>query len=68
MVLVFKTSLHNDTDVERIAPLLNGMRGVLEWNVALDDCDKVLRVVSSGISMHNIMALLHGAGYSCEEL
>ena len=47
MVLVFKTTVKNKTQVKKVAPLLNGLLSpCAKWNFDLSDCDKVLRIES----------------------
>ncbi|RAI99837.1 hypothetical protein LX64_04390 [Chitinophaga skermanii] len=66
---VFKTSLQNTGDVLKVKPALDKHPQIQRWNVALDDEDKILRVVtSSSHYLPGIATLLHAAGYACEEL
>lgn len=68
-ILVFKTDLHSEQEVNRIMPHINKVQGVIRWNVDLQDCDKVLRVVShDGVSPRTIEQRLQRAGYHCTEL
>jgi hypothetical protein len=67
-ILVFKTNL---TDVKRITevePLLDVHPHIIQWNVDLNDCDNVLRIVSKNIAAEEVENMLLGAGYYCEEL
>lgn len=67
-VLVFKTSVQSLESVNRLSPLLNELVGNDRWNFALDDCDRVLRIVSGSVSAQDAIQLLLGAGFDCEEL
>jgi len=67
-VLVFRTNLRNVHDLERISVLLNAEEKIIRWNVALDDSDKVLRVLSHRLSPTEVISLLIQAGFFCEEL
>lgn len=67
-VLVFKTSVATPLQVSRVQPLLAAMADIKQYNFDLEDCDKVLRVVSSRIEPATINHLLHVAGFACEEL
>ncbi|MBL7863004.1 MAG: hypothetical protein JNJ65_17710 [Cyclobacteriaceae bacterium] len=67
-VLVFKTSVQSLESVNQLSPLLNELAGNDRWNFALDDCDRVLRIVSGRVSAHDAIQLLLGAGFDCEEL
>ncbi|HEU4469916.1 MAG TPA: hypothetical protein VFR58_02430 [Flavisolibacter sp.] len=67
-VLVFKTNLSGQREVEAIGPVLSTIPAVLQWNVDLMDVDKVLRVVAPGLEPAEIISLVCGQGYNCEEL
>lgn len=66
-VLVFRTSVQSPEEVESLAPLLNSLPGVAKWNFALDDSDRILRVVS-GAGRVPVMDALFKSGFWCEEL
>lgn len=67
-IKVFKTNIRTKKDEQRIATLLSGEERIRKWNVARDDRDKVLRIVSGSMSEQEIIALVGSAGYCCEEL
>ncbi len=67
-ILVFKTNLNNTDHIGKITLPLNHHPGILEWNVDLHDCDKILRIVSENISAAEIEQLIFKAGYFCREL
>jgi hypothetical protein len=67
-VLVFKTSVESPRNVNQLKPMLDTIAGDNKWNFALDDCDKILRVVSSTISPQAVIRALLGQGYHCAEL
>ncbi len=67
-VLILKTSLVSGHEVERISPLLNDDPLIDDWNVDLEDCDKVLRIECHGLSETDIVAMLQHAGVEAEEL
>lgn len=68
MVHVFKTSVTRPADVKKLGKALNRI-GAGAWNFDLQDCDRVLRVVSSeATTALKISAVLRHAGYACEEL
>jgi len=48
--------------------LLENQRGIEEWNLDLDDCDKVLRIISHEINHEHIIRLMNDHGYECCEL
>lgn len=66
-VLIFRTSVQTNADANLLGPRLNKLAGVEKWNFALDDCDRILRVVSSGHAQAVVQLLLQ-SGFWCEEL
>ena len=67
-VLVFKTNLTDGAHVEAIENSLNVHPDIYKWNVDLQDCDNILRVVANNIAGKEVEELLTNAGYFCEEL
>jgi Ran GTPase-activating protein (RanGAP) involved in mRNA processing and transport len=67
-VLIFKTSVQTQLQASRVHPLLSAMADIKQYNFDLEDCDKILRIVSWGIEPQTITHLLHIAGFKCEEL
>lgn len=67
-VLVFKTNIQQDGDVQKIAQQLNKCAFIKRWNIDRTDVDKVLRIESDHADAANIIGLVTGAGFVCEEL
>jgi cell fate (sporulation/competence/biofilm development) regulator YmcA (YheA/YmcA/DUF963 family) len=67
-ILVFKTNLTNAKRISEVEPLLDVHPHIVQWNVDLNDCDNVLRIVSKNIAAAEVENMLLGAGYYCEEL
>lgn len=67
-VLVFKTSILCEADRLNVTEVLNGHNCIEQWHVDLDDCDKVLRVVTNELSAPYIIELVNQKGYLCIEL
>jgi hypothetical protein len=67
-VLVFKTSVQCHENVNQLAPFLNGLAGQGKWNFALDDCDRILRIVSASVQPQQAIQLLAYQGFMCQEL
>ena len=67
-VLVFKTNLRLKKDLRLISPVLDKMAGILRWNVDQQDIDHVLRIETLCLQEQEIIALVTGAGYCCEQL
>jgi cell fate (sporulation/competence/biofilm development) regulator YmcA (YheA/YmcA/DUF963 family) len=67
-VLVFKTNLTNGKHVDVIGNSLNVHPAITKWNVDLQDCDNILRVVANDIDGKEVETMFLNAGYYCEEL
>lgn len=66
--LVFSTSIRSEKDLEPAASVLNSMKGTLEWNVDLEDWEKVLRIEVSGVDVRQIVSALRSEGISIREM
>lgn len=67
-VLVFKTSVQSGDHVRSLTPLLNSFAGTGHWNFALDDTDRILRIVSGEVKPLGAIRLLKEQGFECDEL
>jgi hypothetical protein len=67
-VLVFSTSVDSAEQVRLLAPALNSLVGQGRWNFALDDSDRILRIVSSDVQAVAAIHLLRDHGFDCVEL
>lgn len=67
-ILVFKTNIQQDGDVQRIAQVLSKCAFIKRWNVDRTDIDKVLRIESDQAEAADIIELVTEAGFVCEEL
>ncbi|MBK5277767.1 MAG: hypothetical protein JJE09_02780 [Bacteroidia bacterium] len=67
-ILVFKTSVQSFDSVDQLAPELDALAGKGTWNFALDDCDKILRIVSDSLLPDQAIGLLTDQGFTCNEL
>jgi hypothetical protein len=67
-VLVFKTNISSDHDLNIVSKILEQTNEILCWNVDRQDIDNVLRVECLGIEPNHITKLLRNAGFECEEL
>jgi len=67
-VLVFKTNISSDKEIEKLTKILALEKGIRKWNIDLNDIDNVLRIESNGIHADFIIALLCKASFECEEL
>jgi len=67
-ILVFKTNLTSTQRISDVESLLDVHPHIVQWNVDLDDCDNILRIVSRNIAAREVENILLNAGYYCEEL
>jgi hypothetical protein len=67
-VLVFSTTVQTPDQVKTLAPKINSLAGRGQWNFALDDCDKILRIVSDSVKALHAISLLQEHGFDCKEL
>jgi hypothetical protein len=67
-VLVFSTTVQSVEEVKMLTPKINALAGSGQWNFALDDCDKILRIVSEKVSPQVAIRLLEENGFKCREL
>lgn len=66
--LVFRTSLQDKTDVERITDTMNSIPGIQTWSVDLEDWEKVLRVEGTGIQAREIISRLRFHNVAIREM
>lgn len=68
-VLVFGTNLSNSQSVKHIAWVFDQHPYITDWNVDLQDVDKVLRVVTTNQVMeHEVIDIVRTFGFHCEPL
>jgi hypothetical protein len=67
-ILVLKTSLAAQSDVEKAGILLDSHPQIVEWNTDLEDCDRVLRVECIGLTEADIVDMLQMLGYEAEKM
>lgn len=67
-VLVFKTNVSGEEEINEVRDLLSSLPSIESWNFDLDDCDRILRIVATGLYPDEVEDLLEGAGIRCVEL
>lgn len=67
IISVFRTSIE-ERDILNLSPELNKLNGISDWNTDLEDCDRILRVVSQDDMALEIISILSKQGFLCEEL
>jgi len=67
-ILVFKTNVTSKRKVSKVQPLLTSVAAITQWNFDLEDCDKVLRIETTGLNTDYVESLLNTAGFNCQVL
>jgi len=67
-ILIFKTNIELDEDLELVRSYLEKESSVINWNVDREDIDKVLRIESRYNDTERIIKKINEAGFFCEEL
>ena len=68
-LFIFKTDIHTLQLKKAVASLFNELSPVLDWNIDLQDIDKVLRIeANEHIQEIEIIHLLQQKGFTCEPL
>ncbi|WP_353182823.1 heavy-metal-associated domain-containing protein [Parapedobacter lycopersici] len=66
--LQFKTNLNCGGCVSKVQADLDNASGVCEWNVDINNSDKILTVKSEGISEDEVIAIIRSKGFKAEPL
>jgi len=66
-ILVFRTNITETFEVKKLEQVMN-IPEVIKWNIDLDDCDKVLRVVTHRLTSLHVISAVVGQGVTCAEL
>jgi hypothetical protein len=67
-VLIFKTNVESEEQLQQASLLLDATDSVIKWNIDREDIDKVLRIESTLPHTTDIMKIMVEAGFACEEL
>jgi len=67
-VLIFKTNVESEEQLQQAAVLLDSNYSILKWNIDREDVDNVLRIESTRSNIDDIMKVMVDAGFLCEEL
>ncbi len=67
-ILVFRTNINTEADKLKVAEVFTGYNTVEDWNVDMDDIDRVLRIVSYEPCAEEIIKQINKIGYQCQEL
>lgn len=67
-ILVLKSNIATYSDLLQVQHPLDHHPGILKWNIDLDDCDHVIRIVTPSLTVADIEELVKSNGYQCSEL
>jgi len=67
-ILVLKSNISTYTDLVQIRYPLDHHPGITRWNIDIDDCDHVIRIVTPNLTVAEICELINSNGYQCSEL
>ncbi len=67
-IFIFKTNVHTEAHVEQVAALFGVVESIKQWSFDLEDCDRILRVVTSDLGPEAIEQLLGDVGVVCEHM
>lgn len=68
MIYIFKASVKNETEINRLKSNLDLIIPNSKWNFDLEDCDKILRIDSEENVCQSIVTLLKKYNFLCVEL
>ena len=67
-ILVLRSNIATSDDVTQLRVKLDMHPDINNWNVDLHDCDRVLRIETVSLTVHDIQSIISEHGYKCEEL
>lgn len=67
-ILIFRTSVTTEQDIDRIGVFFAQYPCIYKWNVDFEDWEKVLRIESQGITATRIIELLRTIDIISSEL
>lgn len=68
-LIILKTDIESSKALARISPILNEHRTIRNWNIDLEDSDRVLRLqLDTPLSETHFVELLQQFGIQCEPL
>ncbi len=67
-IFIFKTDIVSHDAFDRLKHFLETVDDVLTWNLDIQDCDHVLRIVSKEFEIDFYINEINNIGIFCEEL
>ena len=66
--LIFKTNINTEPDFLKVKSALKSKFDIKDTTIDLEDCDRVLRVITNNGTPLKISEEIKGLSYFCEEL
>ena len=66
--LIFKTNINTEPDFLKVKSALKSKFDIKDTTIDLEDCDRVLRVITNNGTSLKISEEIKGLSYFCEEL
>jgi hypothetical protein len=67
-IFIFKTNIDCECKLEKAKQCLAATKGISQWSVDTEDCDKVLRVVSNQLAIQSIISVIQSVNIQISEL
>jgi hypothetical protein len=67
-IMVFKTSLTSPVEIKLLSGILDNHPCIVEWNIDLDDWEKILKIKSRGIEANEVKSILGNLGILSHEI
>ena len=67
-IVIFKTNVSTEKQSLQLQTTLAKLQEIVMSSFDLDDCDRILRVVTTNPDTERICLLLEEAGFSCEAM
>jgi len=64
--LKFKTTLNCGGCISKVQADFDAAQGISEWNVDIDNVDKILTVKSQGITAQQVIDIIESKGFAAE--
>jgi len=63
-----KTTVKCNGCLATVTPFLNGLAGLTNWSIDLNDQQRILTAEISGISAEDVIAVIRKAGFNAEKI
>ena len=67
-LIVFKTNVVTLQQAGNLQPMISALPPITHCNFDLDDCDNILRIISTDLQPQLVCDLLQQQGFNCEPM